>query len=50
MGTRSDNKLEVLFGFFGLLVSAILLITTAFLTPNYSPLKNTVSSLGDREM
>jgi len=50
MGTRSENKLEALFGFFGLLVSAILLITTAFLTPNYNPLKNTVSSLGDKEI
>ncbi len=48
MGVRSDNNLEVFFGLFGMIISVILLITTAFLTPDYSPLNDTVSTLGDR--
>ncbi len=47
---RSDSNLEVFFGLFGMLVSAILLIITAFLTPDYSPLKDTVSALGDKAL
>ncbi|KKN41824.1 hypothetical protein LCGC14_0719360 [marine sediment metagenome] len=47
MGSRSGSNLEVFFGLFGILVSVILLIITIFLTPDYSPLKHTVSTLGD---
>jgi hypothetical membrane protein len=50
MGAQAKNKLEVYFGFFGILFSATLLIITAILTPNYTPLKHAVSSLGEREL
>ncbi|MFX1419423.1 MAG: DUF998 domain-containing protein [Promethearchaeota archaeon] len=46
MGTRTEDKMEVLFGFFGTLISVILLITAAFLTSGYTPLKDAVSTLG----
>ncbi|MFX1301996.1 MAG: DUF998 domain-containing protein [Promethearchaeota archaeon] len=46
MVTRTEDRMEVLFGFFGTQVSAILLIIAAFLSPGYSPLKDAVSSLG----
>jgi len=46
MVTRTEDRMEVLFGFFGTLVSVILLITAVFISPGYTPLKDTVSSLG----
>ncbi|UCD01400.1 MAG: DUF998 domain-containing protein [Promethearchaeota archaeon] len=46
MTSRKEDRMEVLFGFFGTQVSAILLITAAFLSPGYTPLKDAVSSLG----
>ncbi|UCC19035.1 MAG: DUF998 domain-containing protein [Promethearchaeota archaeon] len=46
MVTRTEDKMEVLFGFFGILISVILLITAAFLSSGYTPLKHAVSSLG----
>ena len=47
MSTKTEDRMEVLFGFFGILVSLILLIITAFVTPGFTPLENTVSSLGE---
>lgn len=49
MVTKIEQKMEILFGFFGTLVSLILLIAAAFLSPGYTPFKHTVSSLGTRE-
>lgn len=49
MVKRTEDKMEVLFGFFGTLVSFILLIAAAFLSPGYNPLINAVSSLGKEE-
>ncbi|MFX0106364.1 MAG: DUF998 domain-containing protein [Candidatus Hodarchaeota archaeon] len=46
MVTRREDRMEVTFGFFGTLLSVILLIIAAFLSPGYSPLKDAVSSLG----
>ena len=46
MVKRTEDRMEVLFGFFGTLVSVVLLITAAFLTSGYTPLKDAVSSLG----
>ena len=48
MVAKSEDKLEILFGFFGTLASVILLFTAAFLSvpDGYSPLENSVSSLG----
>jgi len=43
---RTEDRMEVLFGFFGTLVSVSLLITAAFLSPGYTPLEDAVSSLG----
>ncbi len=50
MVTQSENKMEVLFGFFGVLASGIMLIIAAFLTPNFNPLIDTISSLAKGEM
>ncbi len=47
MVTRKDSRMEVLFGFFGTLFIAIILPIAACLTPGYTPLRNTVSSLGE---
>ncbi|MFX0141780.1 MAG: DUF998 domain-containing protein [Candidatus Hodarchaeota archaeon] len=46
MTTRTEDRMEVLFGFFGTIISVILLIIAAFLSPGYTPLKDAVSSLG----
>ena len=50
MTTRKDRRMEVLFGFFGTLFIAIVLPIAACLTPGYTPLKNTVSSLGEGQV
>lgn len=46
MEARKERRMEVLFGFFGALFIAIVLPIAAILTPGYSPITNTVSSLG----
>jgi len=47
MVTKTGNRMEILFGFFGTLVSVILLIIAGFFTPGFTPLEDTVSSLGE---
>lgn len=42
---KIKNKMECLFGFFGVMIAGIFVITAAFLTPGYNPIYNTVSSL-----
>jgi len=49
MVKRTEDRMEILFGFFGTLVSFILLIAAAFLSPGYNPLIDAVSSLGKEE-
>lgn len=41
-----EKNYEVFWGFFGVLIASLFIIICAFLTPNYNPLYNTVSSLG----
>ncbi|MBY8985317.1 MAG: DUF998 domain-containing protein [Candidatus Lokiarchaeota archaeon] len=43
-----ESRMEVLFGFFGTLFILIILIVTAFLTPGYSPVTHTISTLGTK--
>ncbi len=50
MGKKMDSKMEILFGLSGVLFMVILLPVTALLTPGYTPLENTVSSLGNGVM
>ncbi|MFX0002314.1 MAG: DUF998 domain-containing protein [Promethearchaeota archaeon] len=50
MGKKKESKMEVYFGLGGVLFIIIFLPITALLTPDYTPLENTVSSLGGREM
>lgn len=45
MVRRTEDRMEVIFGFFGALISVILLIIAAFLSPGYTPVKNAVSAL-----
>lgn len=47
MGIKSESKMEVLFGLSGALFMAIMLPIMAAITPGYSPLTHTVSSLGE---
>jgi hypothetical membrane protein len=49
METKIEQKMEILFGFFGTLISVILLILAAFFSPGYTPFKHTVSTLGTLE-
>jgi len=42
-----ESRMEVLFGFFGALFILIILPITILLSPGYSPLKHSISSLGD---
>ena len=46
---KIEQKMEPLFGFFGVLIASILLIISVFFTPGYSPLLKPVSSLGRGE-
>ena len=46
MVAKIEQKMEVLFGLFGVLTAAVLLIMAVFFTPGYSPLLKPVSSLG----
>ena len=39
--------MESIFGLLGILFALSFILASAFLTPNYSPLRNTVSSLGE---
>ncbi len=50
MVTQSENKMEVLFGLFGVLASLTMLIITIILTPNFNPVIHSVSSLARGEM
>lgn len=47
MVKKTGDRMEILFGFFGVLFVAIILPIAAFLTPGYTPLRHTVSSLGE---
>ncbi|MFX1278199.1 MAG: DUF998 domain-containing protein [Promethearchaeota archaeon] len=49
MVAKIEQKMEVLFGLFGVLFASILLIIAIFFTPGYSPLLKPVSSLGRGE-
>ena len=49
MGIKSESKMEVLFGLSGALFMAIMLPIMASITPGYSPVNDTVSSLGEKE-
>jgi hypothetical protein len=42
-----ESRMEVLFGFFGALFVLTALLLTAFLTPGFNPLVDTISSLGE---
>ncbi|MFX0042833.1 MAG: DUF998 domain-containing protein [Candidatus Hodarchaeota archaeon] len=46
MVKKAGDRMEVLFGFFGAIVSLTLLIMAAFLSPRYTPLNDAVSDLG----
>ena len=46
MVAKIEQKMEILFGLFGVLIALILLIIAIFFTPGYSPLEKPVSSLG----
>ena len=46
---KIEQKMEALFGLFGVLIALILLIIAIFFTPGYSPLLKPVSSLGRGE-
>ena len=46
---KIEQRMEVLFGLFGVLTATILLIMAAFFTPGYNPLFKPVSSLGRGE-
>jgi hypothetical membrane protein len=43
---RFRGKMECFFGLIGVSFAGTFIIVSAILTPNYSPLYNTVSSLG----
>ena len=47
MKEKADNIFEAYFGLFGSLISSILIIFAAVITPGYNPLYNTISSLGE---
>jgi len=47
MKIQTKFKLESYFGLFGTLITMVLLITAAIITPNYNPLLNTISSIGE---
>lgn len=49
MGIKSESKMEVLFGLSGAIFMAIMLPLLASITPGYSPVNDTVSSLGEKE-
>ncbi len=44
-----ESRMEVLFGFFGALFILVMLIISIILSPGYSPLTSTISTLGERE-
>jgi len=47
MEYKIEHKMESLFGLLGIIIAMSFILTAAILTPNYNPLLNTVSSLGD---
>ncbi|MFX1273592.1 MAG: DUF998 domain-containing protein [Promethearchaeota archaeon] len=42
---KLHDKMECFFGFFGVIIAGIFVITAAFLTPGYNPIFNNVSDL-----
>ena len=46
MGYKIEHKMEGIFGLVGVFFALGFILTAAFLTPGYNPLRNTVSSLG----
>jgi len=44
---RYRGKMECFFGLIGVSIAGTIIIVSAFLTPNYCPLSDTVSSLGE---
>ena len=46
MPAKLNHRMEMLFGFFGTILSVTCVITAAFLTPGYDPRIHTISSLG----
>ncbi|MHA2038477.1 MAG: DUF998 domain-containing protein [Promethearchaeota archaeon] len=49
MVTIKESRMEVLFGISGALFLFIMLLITIILSPSYSPLKHTISTLGDQD-
>ena len=49
MVAKIEQKMEALFGLFGVLTASILLVIAVFFTPGYNPLLKPVSSLGSGE-
>lgn len=47
MVEKLESKMEVVFGFFGIIFSNVFILMAVFFTPGYNPLFNTVSSLGE---
>jgi len=47
MENKIEHKMESLFGLLGIIIASTFILTAAILTPNYNPLLNTVSSLGE---
>jgi hypothetical membrane protein len=47
MVEKLESKMEIMFGFFGIIFSGIFIFMAVLFTPGYNPLFNTVSSLGD---
>ncbi|MBY9014653.1 MAG: DUF998 domain-containing protein [Candidatus Lokiarchaeota archaeon] len=47
MEYKIEHKMESIFGLLGIIIASIFIVTAAILTPNYNPLLNTVSSLGE---
>ncbi|MFX0076044.1 MAG: DUF998 domain-containing protein [Candidatus Hermodarchaeota archaeon] len=47
MVIKIEQRMEIFFGLFGVIIANILLLGAVLFTPDYSPLKNTVSSLGE---
>ncbi|MFX1448816.1 MAG: DUF998 domain-containing protein [Promethearchaeota archaeon] len=46
MVTKIEQRMEIFFGLFGVIIATIFLLGAVFFTPGYNPLKDTVSSLG----
>ena len=49
MVRKIEQRMEILFGLFGVIIATIFLLGAVFFTPGYNLLENTVSSLGEGE-